>query len=197
MDRQGDILFQRNMPNNFNIFYQYVRPFLPDMAVGVESSCYYYWLADACQEAGIPFNLGHAYYMKAINGGKVKNDRVDSRKIADLLRCNLFPLAYSYPREMRPTRDLLRRRHYFMWRRASTYSHLQVLCTQQGVIDLDPKIVKDKKARKDLINLFDNEELQLMIQLDLKHIEFLDPVIADLERHITHVRGTPLTGAKG
>ncbi len=184
MDKEGEILFHRNMPNDFDIFKNYVERFRPEMAVGVESSCYYYWLADACQEADIPFYLGHAYYMKAINGGKVKNDRVDSKKIADLLRCNLFPLAYDYPREMRPTRDLLRRRHFFMWRRASTYSHLQVICTQQGIIDLEPKIVKDKLRRNQLLKLFDDQELQMMISLDLMFIEFLDPVVAQLERHI-------------
>jgi len=185
MDKEGEILFHRNMPNDFDIFKNYVERFRPEMAVGVESSCYYYWLADACQEADIPFYLGHAYYMKAINGGKVKNDRVDSKKIADLLRCNLFPLAYDYPRKMRPTRDLLRRRHFFMWRRASTYSHLQVICTQHGIIDLEPKIVKDKLRRNQLLKLFDDKELQMMISLDLMFIEFLDPVIAQLERHIT------------
>jgi hypothetical protein len=30
--------------------------------------------------------LGHALYMKAIHGGKTKNDRIDSRKSAGLLR---------------------------------------------------------------------------------------------------------------
>jgi transposase len=184
MDKQGEILFHRNMPNDFDIFNKYVHPYLPNMAVGVESSCYYYWLADACGEAGLPFYLGHAYYMKSIHGGKVKNDKIDSKKIADLLRCNLFPLAYPYPREMRPTRDLLRRRHYFMWRRASTYSHLQLTCAQHGIIDLEPKVVKNKKERNELLKLFDDKELQMMLSLDLLFIEFLDPVIAELERHI-------------
>ncbi len=88
--------------------------------------------------------------MRAINGGKVEDDRVDARKIADLLRGNLFALAYDYAREMRPTRDLLSRRRFFMWRRARTDSHLQVICTQHGVIDLEPKIVKDKQRRTPL-----------------------------------------------
>ncbi|NIV96658.1 IS110 family transposase [candidate division KSB1 bacterium] len=184
MDREGEIRFHRNLPNNFDIFHKYINPFLPDMAVGVESSCYYYWLADSCREAGIPFYLGHAYYMKSIHGGKVKNDKVDSKKIADLLRCNLFPLAYPYPREMRPTRDLLRRRHYFMWRRASTYSHLQLVCAQHGIVDLASNMVKDKSKRNQLLKLFDDKELQMMISLDLLFIEFLDPLIAKLERHI-------------
>jgi len=104
MDKKGNILLHRNMDNNFNEFKKYLEPFLPDVAVGVESICYYYWLADACKKENIDFYLGHAFYMKAINGGKVKNDRVDSRTIADLLRANLFPLAYPYPEKMRNKR---------------------------------------------------------------------------------------------
>jgi hypothetical protein len=46
--------------------------------------------------------------------GKHKNDPVDARDIADLLRTNRFPLAYDYPSEMRAVRDLLRRRHHFV-----------------------------------------------------------------------------------
>jgi hypothetical protein len=52
--------------------------------------------------------------MKAIHGGKVKNDKIDSAKIAGLLRGGMFPLAYVYPAAMRSTRDLLRRRQYLV-----------------------------------------------------------------------------------
>jgi transposase len=38
----------------------------------------------------------------------VKNDRIDSEKIAAVLRSGMLPQAYPYPREMRSTRDLLR-----------------------------------------------------------------------------------------
>jgi len=45
-----------------------------------------------------------------IHGGKAKHDKIDSKKIAVLLRSGAFPYAYVYPRQMRSTRDLLRRR---------------------------------------------------------------------------------------
>jgi hypothetical protein len=48
--------------------------------------------------------------MKAIHGGKAKNDKIDSQKIAALLRGGMLPQAYVYPAERRATRDLLRRR---------------------------------------------------------------------------------------
>jgi hypothetical protein len=61
--------------------------------------------------------------MKAIHGGKSKNDRLDSRKIAGLLRSGMIPQAYVYPAEMHATRDLLRRRNYLMRRRAILLAH--------------------------------------------------------------------------
>ena len=184
MDKQGNILLHRNMDNNFNEFKNYLEPFIPDVAVGVESSCYYYWISDACKKENIDFYLGHAFYMKAISGGKVKNDRVDSRKIADLLRANLFPLAYPYPEKMRATRDLLRRRHYFVRRRAGTYTHMQILCMQHGMYDVSSKIVKDEKDRLKLIKFFDNPDLKLMLQIDIDYIESLHPIIERLEKRI-------------
>ena len=46
----------------------------------------WHWLADLGQAERIDFVLGHALYMKAIHGGKAKNDRIDAGKIARLLR---------------------------------------------------------------------------------------------------------------
>jgi hypothetical protein len=48
--------------------------------------------------------------MEVIHGGKSKNDLIDSYKIANLVHGGNFPLTYTYPKEMRATRDLLRRR---------------------------------------------------------------------------------------
>jgi transposase len=184
MDKQGNILFHRNMDNNFQQFKAYLEPFLPSVAVGVESSCFYYWLADKCKQANIDFYLGHAFYMKAINGGKVKNDRVDSRKIADLLRANLFPLAYPYPSNMRATRDLLRRRHFFVRRRAGTYTHLQILCMQYGMYDVTSKLVKNPHDRLKLLRYFDNPDIRMMIKADIDYLQSLQPIIDQLEKQI-------------
>jgi hypothetical protein len=50
-------------------------------------------------------------------------NKIDSKKIADLMRSNHFPIGYVYPKEMRSTRDLLRRRTRFMKIRAEAYAH--------------------------------------------------------------------------
>ena len=85
----------------------------------------WYWLADLCAAEDIPFVLGHALAMKAIHGGKAKNDRIDSQKIAALLRGGLVPQAYVYPAAMRSTRDLLRRRLHLVRKRGQLLAHIQ------------------------------------------------------------------------
>ena len=183
MNKEGDILLHRNLRTEFREFKRKVKKFLPDLSVGAESTYNYYWLADACRHEGIPFYLGHAYYMKTIHGGKKKNDKLDSRKIADLLRSNHFPLAYAYPDDMRSTRDLLRRRHRYAYIRAEAYTHIQTTFHQNGK-SIHPSAVKDKKKRHLLVDEFDDSSIRKTIEADLDMIYFLDPKIQKLELYI-------------
>ena len=86
MDQAGEILLHRNMRANPNSFLKAVAPYREDLVVSVECMFTWYWLADLCRREKIAFVLGHALYMKAIHGGKAKNDRIDALKIATLLR---------------------------------------------------------------------------------------------------------------
>ena len=74
----------RNIKTDREIFLKLIQPFQEDIVVAVECMFTWYWMADLCREHEIPFVLGHALYMKAIHGGKAKNDKIDSRKIAVL-----------------------------------------------------------------------------------------------------------------
>jgi len=126
MDRDGKKLIHTNIKNNdFAFFLKLVAPYRHDLTVCAECMFGWYWLADACAQAGIQFVLAHALYLKAIHGGKNKNDRIDSEKIAHLLRTNLIPPAYVYPAEKRPLRALLRQRILYVWNRSELMSRIR------------------------------------------------------------------------
>lgn len=91
-------------------FLRAIAPYRPDIVVAVACRFTWDWLADLCADEDIPVVLGHALSMQAIPGGKAQNDRIDSPKIAVLLRGGLLPQASVYPAEMRATRALWRRR---------------------------------------------------------------------------------------
>src|SRR5688572_8940597 len=87
LDQQGQVLAHENLESCPDAFLALVAPWRRQgMIVGCECVFAWHWLADLCQAQGIPFVLGHALYMKAIHGGKTKSDKIDSDKIARLLR---------------------------------------------------------------------------------------------------------------
>jgi transposase len=184
MDEKGTIHFRRNMPNNFEIFLGYMQPFLEDLAIGVESTYNWYWLSDGCLKHQIRFYLGHAAYMKAIRGNKHKNDRIDSKTVADMMRTNSFPPAYPYPEQMRATRDLLRRRGYYVSLRAGANIHIQSIFSQEAVLDVSGWDIKSKKMRGTLSQRIGNEDLSLSIESDLELMEATDQIINKLEKRI-------------
>jgi len=104
LDAEGQIRVHRNGPATPEHFLATIAPYREDLVVAVECIFTWYWLADLCAQEGIAFVLGHALYMKAIHGGKAKNDKIDAHKIAVLVRGGMLPMAYVYPREMRATR---------------------------------------------------------------------------------------------
>ena len=122
--KHGTKLVHKNLPTTPEAFLRVIAPYREDVVVGVECMFTWYWLADLCQKEGIAFVLGHALYMKAIHGGKAKNDKIDAHKIAVLLRGGMLPQAYVYPAEMRATRDLLRRRCHLARKRAELLAHI-------------------------------------------------------------------------
>lgn len=151
--------------------------------VGAECMFSWYWGADWCRKEGVEFVLGHALYMKAIHGGKAKSDRIDSEKITRLLRGGNSPLAQVYPKEMRGTRDLLRRRNLFVRRRAELLAHVQNTFTQYNVPTASGK-GRDRLREGDVGSSFEDPSVQVMLDADIEVIERLDETIADLETHI-------------
>jgi hypothetical protein len=106
IDADGEGRGHKNIRTNPKAFLQALPPFREEVVVGVACLFTWYGRADLCADEGLPFVLGHALYMRAIHGGKAKNDRIDSHKIAALLHGGLMPQADVDPRRMRATRAL-------------------------------------------------------------------------------------------
>jgi transposase len=185
LDSAGEVLVHRNLPAAPENLLGVLRPYREDVVVGVECIFTWYWVADLCGREGIAFVLGHALYMKAIHGGKAKNDRLDSRKIAVLLRGGMMPQAYVYPPAMRATRDLLRRRTRLVRKRGELLAHIQNTTSQYNLPELGKKIAY-KGNRAEVPGHFESTDpsVQKSVEVDLALIAHYDPLIRDLELHI-------------
>ena len=186
LDHDGNTVFDRNLPCDPKAFLHAIAPFRDGIVVGVECMFGWYWVADLCREQQIPFVLGHALYMKAIHGGKAKNDRIDAGKIARLLRGGTFPLSYVYPKGMRETRDLLRRRMYLVHKRAELITHVQILNSQYNLPAFSKKLsFAANRAELRIAERFRDASVRKNAELDLDLIDKLDELIGETELYLT------------
>lgn len=179
----GEIVAHRNLNTDPKAFLELIAPYREDIVVAAECMFTWYWVADLCAKERISFVLGHALYMKAIHGGKSKNDKIDSHKIAVLLRGGTLAQAYVYPAKMRATRDLLRRRNHPVRKRAELFSHIQNTRSQYNLPDPLGCIAKPKN-REGVVERFDQASVQKNIEVDLEMIEAYDRILIPLEREI-------------
>jgi transposase len=125
----------------------------------------------------------YEFIMKAIHGGKAKNDKIDAHKIAVLLRGGMLPQAYVYPADMRATRDLLRRRMYLTRKRAELLAHLQNTNSPYNLPEIGQKLAY-KANRDGVAERFPDPAVQKSMEVDRALLGYYAPLLSDLELHI-------------
>jgi transposase len=180
LDSAGQVRVHRNVKSTPEALLDTVAPYRDDLVVAAECMFTWYWLADVCAAEGMPFVLGHALAMKAIHGGKAKNDKLDSFKIATLLRGGLLPQAYVYPAAMRSTRDLLRRRLHLVRKRGQLLAHIQNTRAQYQLPEFGRRLAYPAN-RAGVSEHFPDPSVRKSIDVDLALLERYDDLITDLE----------------
>ena len=181
--QKGKIVIHKNIPTDAELFFEMIFPYITDIVVGVECVFCWYWIANLCADHKIDFILGHALYMKAIHGGKTKNDKIDSYKIACLMRGGTFPLAYAYPAKMRSTRYLLRRRMYIVHHCSELVVHIQNTNTQYNLPPFAKKLTR-KYNHQGVVERFEDLAVRKSVEVDLALIKSLNQVLKPLEWYI-------------
>jgi transposase len=166
-------------------FLEAIAPYRNGLVVACECLFCWYWLADLCHAENIAFVLGHALYMKAIHGGKSKDDKIDSKKIAQLLRGGNLPVAYAYPKGLRETRDLLRRRMYLVHKRAEVVAHVVNTNSQYNLPPFGKKLIyaRNRQALK-IAERFGDASVRKSIELNLRLLDCLDDLIGEVELYL-------------
>ena len=183
LDEQDEIVLHKDIPANPDALLKALKPYIGNVIVGVECMHCWYWVADWCDVHGVDFVLGHALYMKAIYQAKSKNDRIDSFKIAKLLKGGNFPLAYRYPTAMRATRDLMRRRTHIVRYGGQLKAHVKNTAAQYNLpqTNLD---LNYARSRDEYHRFFPDPSVQRSVDMDLYLVGCFNQELAKVERFI-------------
>lgn len=182
-DATGKTLLHKNMKTEPHLLGRSLEPYREDIVVACECVFAWYWLADWCADENIPFVLGHALGMSAIYKAKVKDDSKDAAQIVRLLRTGFLPMAYAYPREMRQTRDLFRRRLALIEMQTRLINHSQMLSLTHKRQRL-PKKINYKQNRRDLKEYMDDPAMKLAFEANCNVLEAIGKETKRIESEV-------------
>jgi len=131
---------------------------LPRARVAIEATGSWWWLVDLLEELGHKPVLSHPKETKAIAHARLKNDRVDAERLADLCRGGLLPTVWIPPMSVREARELIRHRVSLVWHRTRVKNGLTSLLARRNL------------RRSESRSWYTQEGVQEMRQLSLSPI---------------------------
>jgi transposase len=184
IDGHDKRLYGKRQPNKLDVVLSALDPFKTELkGVVVESTFNWYWLVDGLMENGYKVHLANPSAIKQYEGLKHTDDKWDAFWLAHMLRLNILPEGYIYPKEERPVRDLMRRRLLFVHHRTSHILSLQSMITRNLGVRMDGRGIT-KLMEEDAESMFESPYLVLAAQNNIATIRFLTTRIKVIEGEI-------------
>ena len=184
INQDGKRVAHRKLDCDLNKVVQFLQPFKPQLqSMAVESTFNWYWLVDGLRAQGYPIDLANPAKIAQYSGLKHADDQDDAFHLADLQRLHILPKAHVYDPELRPVRDLLRRRTNLVQQRTALLLSFKSLYTRTTGQTLTLKEAKTLEA-KEAAQLYEHPANQLIAQVQTEHIRALDQSIRRLEKAV-------------
>jgi len=184
MNQEGKRVAHRKVECNLRHVTEFLAPFKTQMqSMAVESTFNWYWLVDGLRTEGYPIDLANPAKIEQYSGLKHVDDKDDAFHLADLQRLNILPKAHVYDPQLRPVRDLLRRRMSLVHQRTAlllSFKSLHARTTGQPLDLSDAKKMEPQRAPK----LYEHPANQLIAQVQAEHIGALKKSIERLEKAV-------------
>lgn len=156
MDQQGNILGRWNIANQAKELDRVFDSLSDNVSAVLEASACWPVMYDLLEERASKVTLAHPYKVRAIAEAQIKNDRIDSKILADLLRANMIPQAYAPAKETRHKKSLLRYRASLVRFQTMYKNAIHAVLTRNHVPLNEQQAISDlfgKKGREYLATL--------------------------------------------
>jgi transposase len=133
LDSDGTELWTKRIDNDPVTLGLEIENAGPAPEVVLEATWGWYWAADVIAQAGGSVHLAHPLGIKGFENRRVKNDRIDARLLADLLRMGRLPESWIAPEGIRYQRELVRYRRKLSQLRAGLKAQVHAVLGKEGL----------------------------------------------------------------
>lgn len=183
-DSAGTRLLHRKVDCKLQQLEDVLKPYRKRLEmIAVESTFNWYWLVDGLQSKGYPVVLANPAAMQQYSGIKNADDKNDAYFLAEMLRLNILPTGHIYDRNLRPVRDLMRRRMLLIQQRTALLLSFKSLHTRVTGEEMQVNKVK-AMGPKDAAALYEHPANRLISKVQKEHIEALTRSIETIEKAV-------------
>ena len=184
IDKKDCRILSKKIPNDLDMVLNTLKPFKRKIkGVVVESTYNWYWLVDGLMDKKYKVHLANPSQMQQYSGMKYTDDKWDSFWLAHMLRLGILPEGYIYPKEIRPIRDLLRKRMMLVQHRTAYILSLQSMVNRSTGRKLKSRETK-KLGKGELDIMFSDKHLVMSAQSNCNVMEFLYSQINAIEKAV-------------
>jgi len=184
MDMDGKRVASRKVPCELKEIVKFLMPFKKRLEqVAVESTYNWYWLVDGLEALKYPVVLANPAGMEQYSGIKHADDTNDAFFLAELLRLKILPTGHIYDAQLRPVRDLLRRRLKLVHQRTALMLSFKSLYTRTSGQEMSLSQLKGLEI-KEAQELYTHPANQLIAGMQIQHIEQLSQSIKKIEKGV-------------
>src|SRR5512136_1906321 len=185
VDAENKVLNKQRFRNDLSLILAGLDPFKKDIqGVVVESTFNGYWLVDGLMDQGYRVHLANVSAIKQYEGLKQIDDKWSAFWLANLLRLGILHTGYIYPKEERPTRDLLRKRLQLVRHRTSHILSVKNILARNLGLRMKSEEIK-KITDPEVKRFFPDREMQTMVLASVGLIRHLEDEIDTIEKMIT------------
>lgn len=184
INQEGKRIEHRKLDCDLKQVMEFLQPFKPQLqSMAVESTFNWYWLVDGLRAQGYPIDLANPAQIEQYSGIKHADDKHDAFHLAELQRLKILPKAHIYDPELRPVRDLLRRRTTLVHQRTALFLSFKSLYTRTTGQPMPLKTLKSMEPKEGK-ELYKHPANQLIAQVQLTQIEALDRSISRIQKGV-------------
>ena len=184
VDGDGKRLASRRLSCDPTEVVNFLLPFKKRLQqVAVESTYNWYWLVDGLRALGYPAALANPAKMEQYNGIKHADDTHDAFFLAELSRLKILPTGYIYDEQLRPVRDLLRRRLTLVHQRTALMLSFKSLYTRTLGQEMTLGRLKALE-QTEVEQFYSHPANQLIAGLQMEHTQQLSQSIEKIEKAV-------------
>ena len=133
IDQNGKVIFRRNFPNVEELILDYFQNLDGPTKIVIESMCSWYWLYDLLSANNFATVISNPLKTKAIASAKIKNDKVDSHMLAQLLRADMIATVHVCSIKTRKLKELIRHRRRLVQDSARMKNRIHMLLMKNNI----------------------------------------------------------------